>query len=335
MAFITVVIIILYFPDWETIEVPLSQGAGRLAFERMGTHPFLAEHDYRIRIDLADGGTIKSDIRGNFGGRTLVYLAWMPRRNGKGPFLLLDDRYETTWVNLGKQCLFDHSKPEEVIPEDMRCAWEDLPQAINWRYFGRIEERGKGMEFLETTSFPPPGDGDDRHIKVDLPVPDGKWSALFAKRPCRPGSVLDYWIRLRGPESFQTDACFRGGMIPQGKVPVTWFPAEDSQGPFILIGTLNATLIDIVQRSVFRVFRASEFSFRNDEKVGNAVGMMPDAMLQSGYVTYRKDTDSLTFQADDEKKRSLIPLPDIVSKNRGVRLGFFQLESNLDFAPAQ
>lgn len=330
------------FAPWDSIEVPLPEGAGELTFYRKSIHPFFAEYDRHVEIRLKNGQRIlTSNLMVNNGARTMMYLHWQPATKGRGPFLSLQDASGVTWANLARPCLEDTFKPTYAIPKRLRCSKDDLPIAYDWRYFGRIEATDTGMRFVTEETWPPkPNVGSLYQIaSKPTPLPGTDWVFQVTHRP-HPRLPLghEYWMTLTDPQGSRLTTWFAEDRWWSKTATLFWYPAGRSGGPYLLVGRFDgfpfpeSTLIDLGELRTYRALRLLGVPERFGGISENATGKVRIEKLWTTRVSYDRKTDQFLLNTSDRGKQPIPPLPDIVRNVEAKPIGVIDLRK-MTFSP--
>ena len=331
------------FAPWTVVEVPLPEGAGELKYYRKSDGLFQGSYYRRIEIRYPYGRRISSDLMVNHGG-TMMFLHWQSANADGGPFLWLQDLSGVTVINLAVPCLADDSKPTYAIPRHLQCRRANLPVSNDWRYFGRIAAAGQGLEFVAEETWPPDIELARRFASRRIPLPAAGWDFQINRRP-DPYDPRNrrYWITLAGPEGARVTAWFsRDNPLyeddrPVATAPLFWYPATDSQGPYVRIGRLEgsrfgaSTLIDLAAPRAYRAFRVSKVAQRFGDE-GDITAKTPIEDLWTGYVSYSPPADHFLLKTYDAGERRLPPLPDGVRNVTPQAIGTIDLDK-MTFSP--
>lgn len=165
---------------WEECPVNLPDGLGRIVFLRKGIHPFLAEYDRKIRVELNLSEKSQAPLPVNVGGGTKINVYWYKASRGRGPYLRLHDHWGEYVVAIDEGATYEifHSKDATcvaklVLGEEIDGKFRTMDEhgisivgSLQWEksdaiyvrepgeYLGRIDETGIPLRFITPKELP-------------------------------------------------------------------------------------------------------------------------------------------------------------------------------------
>ncbi len=310
--------------SWEGVDVALPDGAGVLTFSRRHTHLFLAEYDYAVRLRLADGRDIESDITPNYGGRTVVLVQWQPAADGNGPFVMLEDDGRWTWANIGRGCLAVGGQwtDSTTVPQPF-CDDADLPASHEWQYLGRIDDHPTepGLRFVPGSEMPRDLRLTRQIVSESIAVPGTSWSFTIVKRPHPLDQRHEHWVQVTNPQGIQVRSWFADDLSGSYATTVSLYPAQEGAGPFLQFGQFERGLFESQTDCIVLDLRqARAFHLYGYHGVGPQFMISVENELQ-GRINVAWRGHEYQVRNDAGPIPPVLPVPEVLQREQPITLG--------------
>ncbi|MCP4229056.1 MAG: hypothetical protein GY771_02775 [bacterium] len=131
---------------WVEVDIELPDDAGKAVFMRRNAHPFFAEYNRKIRLELTGHEPVEIELEMNTGGKTLINVYYLPyglTGVSENALLLLQDYYGDYPVDLAER---------RLLPGYWGI-WERI-EPPDTGYLGRLDGSEYPLKFVTATESP-------------------------------------------------------------------------------------------------------------------------------------------------------------------------------------